>query len=84
MLEALTSRPSSQPNPKHLACLSPMQGMYFHRNTAFTYGAGIAAGDGTAINITDSLFEGNGRSDCAFTKPPVVSGAELRKCVMPG
>lgn len=53
-------------------CQISMDGTVFRRNTATQYGAGLATGDGVTLNISRSLFEANGVSDCPTTNPPTV------------
>ena len=58
-------------------CRAIMDGVTFSRNAAVEAGAGLATGDGIVLNITRSLFEANGVSDCLSTRPPVVCAASL-------
>lgn len=54
-------------------CKANMDSVVFRRNTAVQNGAGIATGDGVRLNITHSVFEANGFSNCTNSKPPAVS-----------
>lgn len=54
-------------------CQMSLDGVIFRQNTAVDAGAGIATGDGAVLNITQSIFDSNGMSDCLMNKPPTVS-----------
>jgi hypothetical protein len=48
-------------------------GCEFKQNSAAEYGAGIALGDGTSLEVMQSMFTQNGVTDCPSSQPPVVS-----------
>jgi hypothetical protein len=54
-------------------CLAIMQGVVFRRNSAVDAGAGVALGDGATLEMSNSLFEANGVSECHSRDPPMVS-----------
>ncbi len=47
-------------------------GTFFELNSASEQGAGLAAGDGSSIAISQSVFNSNGDSSCGH--PPLVRG----------
>lgn len=55
-------------------CIMRMDGVVFRKNIAVEAGAGLAATDGVLMNITRSLFDANGVSDCATTNSPSLGG----------
>jgi hypothetical protein len=58
---------------QHLPCRLSVLGCEFKQNSASEYGAGIALGDGTSLEVMQSMFTQNGVTDCPSSQPPVVS-----------
>ena len=55
-------------------CIINFDGTVFRKNTAVEAGAGVATGDGVYMNISRSVFEMNGVSECSTSKPPKSGG----------
>lgn len=53
-------------------CRYNVVGSFFERNSASEHGAGLAAGDGSTVVISQSAFTSNGEPSCG--EPPLVRG----------
>jgi hypothetical protein len=58
-------------------CQANMTNVVFRQNSAIDAGAGLATGDGVKLNISQSIFESNGASECPSTFPPASGGAMM-------